>query len=45
MLDENPKTRWDVDQIASCAWLNNYGEPDNSNIFKAIDKVIMYMHS
>lgn len=44
MLNDDPKRRWSVKKIADCAWLNNYGEPNYSNIYITIDKVIKYMH-
>ena len=44
MLNDDLKKRWNIQKIADCAWLNNYGEPNYSNIYTAIDKVIKYMH-
>jgi hypothetical protein len=44
MLNEDPKRRWNVQQIEDCAWLNNYGEPNYPSIYISIDKVIKCMH-
>jgi hypothetical protein len=44
MLNEDPERRWNVQQVADCAWLNKYEEPDYIKIYFAIDKVIEYLH-
>ena len=40
MFDNDPHSRWNVDQIEGCAWLNDYDKPNYKKIDIAIEEYI-----